>query len=306
VRTPSAIAVGLLLSLVVACVAAATVEESTPDAASDAAAGESAADSEGAAVEAPALLYRDDRLTANVSRMSMHALLSEIGRQSGARIRMEGVADRDVSVRVTGMPLPEALRRILGEENFTLIYGRALPASGEPGGAGLREIQVFGDGGTGVTTQRLTAAPPPAPTAAAGQAEANTAIAGGVMAQLSRVLEKHGDVQLPAGSSLAASLGSEQASFHQLISVAMRDGDRTLRQEAAGVLAGVFDSDPDARALLAAPGDAALDPEVIASFVRASGGPHAEEFLGDIAQHLRTPALRAKVNQIRARLQGAQ
>jgi hypothetical protein len=291
----------LLLSVAVvrvAAAAAAVVEEAAPDAAAE--------ESERSASEAPALLYRDDRLTANVSQMSVHALLSEIGRQSGARVRMEGVADRDVSARFAGLPLPEALRRILGEENFTLVYGRTRAASGEPGGAGLREIQVFGDGGTGVTPQRLAAAAQPPPTVAGGQADANTVIAGGVMAQLSRVLENHGDIQLPPGSSLAATLGSEQASFQQLIGVAMRDGDRALRREAAEVLAGVFDSDPEARALLAAPGDAALDPEVIASFVRASGGPNAEEFLGDMAQRLRTPALRAKVNQIRARLQGAQ
>jgi hypothetical protein len=85
----------------------------------------------------------------------------------------------------------------------------------------------------------------------------------------------------------------------------MHEDDRTLRAEAAEMLAGVFDSDPDARELLAARGDTALDPEAIASFVRASGGPHAEEFLGDMARHLKTPALRLKVNEIRARLQQA-
>jgi len=291
----SGIAWALLLGVAAAgsaVAATATIDEPAPVTA--------AGDPTDASTEPPALRYQDDRLTADVSHMSVHALLAEIGRQSGARIRMEGVADREVSAHFARLPLADALRRILGEENFTLVYGRNTGSAA--GSARLREIQVFGDGRTGVTTARLGSGGSPPP--AAGAAGDPSIAAGGMMMQLSRVLEKHGEIQLPPGSSLAATLGSERASFHQLVGLAMRDGDRQLRAEAAEVLAGVFDSDPDAHALLAAPGDAALDPEMIASFVRASGGPHAEEFLGDIAQHLRTPALRAKVNQIRARLHG--
>jgi len=290
----------LLLSVAVVCAApatAGTMGEPTPDAI--------AGEGEGTATAAPPLFYQDDRLTADVSGMSVHAVLLEIGRQSGARVRIEGVADREVSGRFTRLPLPEALRRMLGEENFTLVYGRTSEASGEAGSARLREIQVFGGGGPSVTSQQPSSGGQPPP--AAGAAEEVSIAAGGMMMeQLSRVLEKHGEIQLRPGSSLAATLGSEQASFQQLVGLAMREGDRNLRAEAAEALAGVFDSDPDARALLAAPGDAALDPGVIASFVRASGGPHAEEFLGDMVQHLRTPALRVKVNQIRARLRNVQ
>ena len=286
-----------MLSVAVASITPAAGAAAEPPAAA-------ATTDEGAAGAPPAnsgLLYQDDRLTADVSGMSVHAVLMEIGRQSGARVRLEGVGDRQISGRFTRLPLEEALHRILGEENFTLVYGRA-PGAGAAGPARLREIQVFGSGGSSVTSQRPHTPGEGQALVGVGEADPIAAAAGGMMTQLARVLEKHGEIQLPPGGSLAASLGSEQASFQQLVGLAMGENNRQLRAEAAEVLAGVFDSDPDARALLSAPGDAALDPEMVASFVRASGGPHAEEFLGDMAQHLKTPALRVKLNQIRARL----
>ena len=138
------------------CAALAT--ETGADAASDSE-GPTAAMSETGADDAQPLRYENDRLTGDVVDMSLHAMLMEIGRQGGARVRIEGVADRDVSGRFPGLPLYEGLRRVLGEDNFTLVYSGG--SGGQSDTPRLKEIQVFGGGeGPSVTNGRRAEARP--------------------------------------------------------------------------------------------------------------------------------------------------
>ncbi len=248
--------------------------------------------------------YEDDRLTVAVRETSLHALLREIGRQTQAQVRIEAVSDRTVSDRFTRLPLHEALRRLLNEENFTLTYSQE--AGKAPGGGARRtELPIYGGGGSVV---KLRPAPDAEQGAGAGvdaEAAAGLAAAGAsgtMMEQLSQLLQRHARIELPGNSRLAAALGSESASVQELVATAMHTDDTQVRAEAAKVLAGVFDGDPQARALVSSADATGMDPGAVAALMRTSGGPHADEFLLQVAMHLRTPALRVRANQILAAL----
>ena len=92
--------------------------------------------------EAEGIRYEENRLTARVSGMSLHALLMEVGRQSGARVVIEGAADRTVTETFTRLPLDEALRRVLTDENFSLIYGTERGPKGESLGTRLKDARL--------------------------------------------------------------------------------------------------------------------------------------------------------------------
>jgi len=65
-------------------------------------------------------------------------VIDELGRQSGAAIRGNVCRSRELSLTFDEVPLPQALERVLGEQNFTLRYGsggqlEAVDLLGEPG-----------------------------------------------------------------------------------------------------------------------------------------------------------------------------
>ena len=68
------------------------------------------------------LAFRDGDLTAEIVAAPLHAVMTEISKLTGAEVRWLGQhADERVSSTFTGMPLHEALERIL-KRNFTLSY----------------------------------------------------------------------------------------------------------------------------------------------------------------------------------------
>jgi len=66
--------------------------------------------------------YENDRLTVRLAKAPVGEVLDEIGRVSGAEIRGQANA-REVSAEFESVPLPDALHRLLGNQNFTLKYG---------------------------------------------------------------------------------------------------------------------------------------------------------------------------------------
>ena len=81
------------------------------------------------------VLYRQDALTVHVVKAPLAWVVEEIGRQTGAEIRGELREQREVSADFEASPLPDALHRLLGQQNFALVYGRA---------GGLRAIKLLG------------------------------------------------------------------------------------------------------------------------------------------------------------------
>ena len=108
-----------------------------------------------------------DRLTLDVASMPLRTLLLEVGRQSGAQVRIEGLDERTVSEAFTRLPLDEALRRLLGDSNFTLVYAGAPETGDKPSSLRLKELRVYGGEGPVVSsTAARRPTPSPRPTAA--------------------------------------------------------------------------------------------------------------------------------------------
>ncbi len=85
---------------------------------------------------APHIAYSPDVLSIQVANAPLTAVLEAIAHQSGAAIRGEARA-RGVSASFEDVPLPDALVRLLGEQNFTLRYDsdgklRTIDLLGEP------------------------------------------------------------------------------------------------------------------------------------------------------------------------------
>src|SRR5439155_1732558 len=81
--------------------------------------------------------YDADQVTGHARRVALADVVREIGRQSGAEVVGHVRKPRDVSQEFDGVPLVEALARLLEEQNFTLRYGpegklRTITLLGEP------------------------------------------------------------------------------------------------------------------------------------------------------------------------------
>jgi hypothetical protein len=70
------------------------------------------------------ITLQDGKLTAQFTATPLRQVMEEVSRVSGAQVRwLRGRAEeRPVSAGFTDLPLPEALRRILGETDFLLFY----------------------------------------------------------------------------------------------------------------------------------------------------------------------------------------
>ncbi len=112
--------------------------------------------------------YRDDRMSVDVQGAPLADVIDELGRQSGASIRGRVRKPRELSLSFDDVPLPDALERVLGEQNFTLRYGsdgrlEAVELLGEPeplqspaaaasGTSNAASLQSRGLGGAGAPT----------------------------------------------------------------------------------------------------------------------------------------------------------
>jgi hypothetical protein len=85
----------------------------------------SAADALGPAATFPGqIALQNGKLTARLTATPLRQVMEEVSRVSKARVRWLGgqAEERPVSAEFTAVPLPEALRRILGETDFLLFY----------------------------------------------------------------------------------------------------------------------------------------------------------------------------------------
>lgn len=169
------------------------------------------------------LKLQNGLLTARVTAAPLQRVMSELSRLSGARVIWLGQRDtQQVSVDFAALPIPEALQRLLGSNNFLLRYASTADE------ARLTEIWV--------APRQFVArqAGPPTLDSAAVEDDPDP---GAVDVELEKLLESHLDT-------------------------ALHGADRDNRIEALGFLGGFIEQDPRVRPLLEQLAATESDPQV--------------------------------------------
>ena len=230
-----------------------------------------------AADEAPdrVVQYQKDALTVRVTHVPVDEVLTQLGQQSGAEIRGE-VRDRhEVTAEFEDVPLPEALHRLLGEQNFALIYGD---------GGRLKAVRLLG--GPLAAPAPAAAAPPTAPPAASSPAS---------LPALTGLFEARPPV--PIQGRLSEVLGSPLATFPQLGDVALHSDDVLLRTEAIRVALQAIEADPEFKAAVIS-GVTSINNADLASLIRGIAGAHSDELVLRVITLARATELRAKASSV--------
>lgn len=189
------------------------------------------------------LRLHDGLLTAQVTTTPLSQVLSEMSRLSGARVVWLGQADhRQVSVTFTALPVAEAIERILGANNFLLVYTSTAEK------ARLKEIWITTRHSSTPTVIHPVSASAPMP----GEATPN-----------------EGDTELTQASAptpeepLANESEAELAkTLESQLDTASQGTDRDRRIEAIGFLGGFIEQDPRIRSLLQQLSTSEHDPQV--------------------------------------------
>jgi hypothetical protein len=230
------------------------------------------------AAEERVIYYQDDRLTVRLERVPLADVLAELSRKSGAQIRGELRNPGEVSASFERIPLSEGLSRLLGEQNFALIYAdggrlRAVKLLGAAGPPGANPMPAFAVSSTTVPTTGSTA--------------------------LVAALQRH--PPLPISGRLAEVLGSPTASFQTLFDTAMRHEDPGVRAEALRVALNGLEGDGELRSSAIATLNG-FDDSALGTLVQGLAGERAEEFAMHVATQARASELRVKASTVLQRL----
>jgi hypothetical protein len=215
--------------------------------------------------------YRDDRLSVHIEQMPIGEVVDEIGRQSGAQIVGRPREDRQVTAQFRRVPLSEGLQRLLGAQNFLLRYGD---------GGRLKSIVLLGGPEAPRTTPAATAPAPPPPSQPQN---------------IMTMFQNH--PPLPISGRLAKALGTNAATFPQLLDAAIHNDDPVLRVEAMRTWLNGLESDAALRgAFLSSIGS--MDDAALGNIIRGAAGLRAEELAALVASQARTSELRAKASTV--------
>src|SRR2546428_379259 len=97
--------------------------------------------------------YGGETLAVRGARAAGTEVREERGRQAGAEIRGQVRDPREVSAEFEAVPLAEALHRLLGDQNFALVYGHE---------GRLKSVRLLGGPQTAAAPAPAAAAAPPA------------------------------------------------------------------------------------------------------------------------------------------------
>lgn len=225
------------------------------------------------------ITYDADTLTVHVTKVPLAEVVDEIGRQAAATIR-GGVKDasREVTVEFDRVPLADGLHRLLGDQNFALVYGET---------GRLRVVRLLG--GPQPTSVAKVPAPPPPPPAVPGMNPQQAAM------QLAAMLQQHPPV--PVAGVLAQSLGRDNATLLEVVNAGLHAEDPNVRQEAVRTGLQAMEGDPEVRnAMLGAM--KSVDDTTLAAMLHGIAADHAEEFLVRTLADAKSGDLRMKASAI--------
>ncbi len=234
----------------------------------------------------PIVTYRSDQLSVRLERVPLEDVLAELGRVSGAEIQGVPREPRDITAQFDDVPLPEALHRLLGDQNFMLRYGE---------GDRLRTIALFG----GPQEPRNASSTSPAAGPAGGPSPAAGSTIPRSIAIAISVLGRHPPV--PVTGRLAEALGGNTATFPQLFDAAMHQQDDGLRTEALHASLTAFEAEPDLRSSVLK-ALAAVDDVALGEMLRGVAGTQAEAIANQVATQAQTGELRSKALSVLQRL----
>ena len=194
--------------------------------------------------------YDHDVLTVRLRGVPIADVLQKLAVQSGADVRGQVREPRDVTASFDSVPLPEALARLLGDQNFALVYGS---------GGRLKELQLVGSDAVLVQA--------PAPPTPRGQRPPFPGLLPGII---------DGHAPVPVTGAVADALQSDVATLRQLLELALRHPDATVRAEAVQTGLATVEAERALYVAVVAELDH-TDGVVVAGLLRASAGEHAEE-----------------------------
>lgn len=235
-----------------------------------------------AVASAPEVELRDGRLSVEAEKVPLAQVLEKFETATGAEIKGDVREPREVSIRFEAVPLEEALTRLLGEQNYTVVYGE----DGRP-----RRIELLGGPlakpppGSGRTDDTSTAElslpegwPPDAKTREAVEV-------------LQAFVDRNPSI--PLRGRLAQKLGGDTTTFEQLVESIGRLDDPRLRTRAWRTGLRSLQAEPlvwDAFVTMVT----SLPDDPVRDWMRTMAGPHAEELMRHLVRHgpaeLRTKA----------------
>ena len=223
--------------------------------------------------------YHDDRLSVHLEKVRLDDVLGELARISGGQIRGELRDPHEVTAEFRDVPLSDALHRLLGNQNFALVYGR----SGE-----LRAVRLLGG-------PQTAAAKPPA----VGSLMPTTTTLPPSPGNLLTLFARH--APLPVSGRLAEAFGSNTATFEQLLNASLHNDDPAVRAEGLRVFIGGVEGDAELKnAVMGSLG--AMDDQQLTALVQSIAGDHASEFVAGIVTRTRDGSLRTRGSIVLERL----
>lgn len=218
------------------------------------------------------IAIRDDRMSVRLVGVPITEVLSELERQTGATVRGTILDPREVSAEFRAVPLPQALARLLGDENFALVYG-------EDGR--LRTLTLL-PGGQQTGARPVVAA---TPTTTVPQAAAVT------LEELASLIDAQPPVKVDG--MLAQAIGASTATYRQLLDTSLTDDNSGVRMQAIGVAIRSIESQPELRAKLVGAASG-VDAEQLSMLIESAAGDRAQEFASNVTAQTRASEVRAK------------
>jgi hypothetical protein len=223
--------------------------------------------------------YAKDALTVRLDKVPLADVLADIGQQSGAEIRGTLRESREVTAEFESVPLSEALSRLLGDQNFALVYGKE---------GRLRAVKLLGgpqEGGVSIT---------PAPAAPPAVTQAPT--------DIRELLANHPPV--PVHGRLAQALGTSSATLQQLMELGLHNEDATVRAEALRAGVQTLEGEPVLRQAVIGMLNS-FDDAALGSLLRGAAGENAEEVAMQVLTQSRAPEVRVKASSVLQKLRQA-
>jgi len=223
--------------------------------------------------------YHDERLTVRAANAATADVLQELARSTGASIQGAQPTMPHISADFENVPLVEGLSRLFGKDSFNVVYGRH----------GLREIRLLGSG-PAVSVHAKPAEPEELPPSA-------TMLAGTLMLPL----RNHSPI--PISGILAHALGTNAATFDQLVKAALHNENSQVRDAAAKVCIQTIEADPTLiQSVQNAVGG--MDDHALTVAAQHLGGPNIEQFVRAIATNANEPDIRTRAASVVEHLHG--